>query len=480
MTSAVFIVYLEAFHAERLRADLVKERLTMPQPDLLISGGHVVTLDPGLGDLPHGDVLIRNGRIAAVGADLAARARGARVVDARGRLVMPGLVDTHRHVWQGALGGYTGQVSLSGYSGAVIAGLAPHYTPEDLYAGTLWGALQALNAGITTVADWSHNLSTPRHADANVRALHDSGIRGMFLYGGPGPDGPAFFGVPEPQHPADARRAQAEHFPDGISGRLRMGMALRGPAFTSPDATKNDFAFARELGLPISVHAGMAGFPGSLDTLDKLGLLGPDVNYVHASQLSDREFDLIAGTGGSISLCPSVDMLMALGTYPATGHALARGIAAGLGADTTTGSGTDLFTEMRLALAAERSRANAGAVSRHEAVQAVDLNQRDVLRLATLDAARVWRLDHETGSLTPGKQADVTVVDMRPPHLDGFGDPVATLVMGAGAADVETVVVGGQIVKAAGTLAGPLAERARELMHESRARLRDRIRQNAA
>jgi cytosine/adenosine deaminase-related metal-dependent hydrolase len=452
----------------------------VPQHDVLISGGHVVTLDPGIGDLPEGDVLIRDGRIAAVGAGLASRAQGARVVDASGRLVMPGLVDTHRHVWQGALGGYTGQVSLSGYSGAVIAGLAPHYTPEDLYAGTLWGALQALNAGITTVADWSHNLSTPAHADANVRALHDSGIRGVFLYGGPGPDGLAFFGVPAPAHPADARRAQAEHFAHGVTGRLRMGLALRGPAFTTPEATANDFTFARELGLPVSVHVGMAGFPGSVETLGKLGLLGPDINYVHANQLSDREFDLIAESGGSISLCPSADMLMALGTYPATGHALARGIPAGLGVDTTTGAGTDLFTEMRLALAAERSRAGAGPVSRDEAIEAVALNQRDMLQLATLGAARAWHLNHEVGSLTPGKQADVTVIDMRPPHLDGFGDPVATLVMGAGAADVETVLVGGQIVKAGGTLVGPVAERARELMHESRANLRDRTAQYAS
>jgi cytosine/adenosine deaminase-related metal-dependent hydrolase len=214
-------------------AGLAKERLIMPQPDLLISGGHVVTLDPAIGDLAEGDVLIRDGTIAAVGAGLGARAPRARVLDARGRLVLPGLVDTHRHVWQGALGGHTGQVSLSGYSSAVIAGLAPHYTPDDIYAGTLWGALQALNAGITTIADWSHNLATPRHADANVRALHDSGIRGVFLYGGPGPDGLAFFGVPAPSHPGDARRAQAEHFPDGASGRLRMGLALRGPAFTT-------------------------------------------------------------------------------------------------------------------------------------------------------------------------------------------------------------------------------------------------------
>ncbi|MDX6433573.1 MAG: 5-methylthioadenosine/S-adenosylhomocysteine deaminase, partial [Streptosporangiaceae bacterium] len=280
----------------------------MSQQELLISGGHVITLDPHVGDLPQADVLVRDGTVTQIGPDLAAHAPGARVIDARGRLVMPGLVDTHRHVWQGALGGSTGQVSLAGYSGAVIGGLAPHYHPEDIYAGTLWGALQALNAGITTIADWSHNLATPEHADANVAALHDSGIRGIFLYGGPGAEGFAFFGQPAPPHPEDARRVRAELFPNGANGRLRMGLALRGPAFTTPEATALDFAVARELDVPISVHVGMAGFPDSIETLDRLGLLGTDVNYAHANQLSDREFDLIASSGGSISLCPSVDM----------------------------------------------------------------------------------------------------------------------------------------------------------------------------
>jgi cytosine/adenosine deaminase-related metal-dependent hydrolase len=142
--------------------------------------------------------------------------------------------------------------------------------------------------------------------------------------------------------------------------------------------------------------------------------------------------------------------------------------------DTTTGTGTDLFTEMRLALAAERSRANADAVTCHEAVATVELDQRDMLHLATLGGACAWRLDHEIGTITVGKQADLAIVDMRAPHLDGFGDPVVSLVMGAGAADVETVIVGGEVVKAEGVLVGPHAEQARELMHQSRARLRMR------
>ena len=446
----------------------------MSEHNLLIRGGHVATLDPGVGDLPGGEVLVRDGRVVAVGYDLEDHAGQVRVIDARGRLIIPGMVDTHRHVWQGALGGLTGQVSLSGYSDAVIARLAPHYEAHDIYAGTLWGALQALNAGITTVADWSHNLAGPEHADANVRALTDSGIRAVFLYGGPGPEGLGFFGAHAPSHPQDARRVHEALFADGHHGRLRMGLALRGPAFTTQEATARDFAMARELGVPISIHVGMAGYPGAVRTLDELGLLGADINYAHANELTDDEYERLAATGGSISICPSIDMLMALGTYPATGRARAHGIDAGLSADTVTGTGTDLFSEMRLALAAERSRANAAAIARDEAVDLVELDQRDVLALATIDAARTWRMDGEIGSLTVGKQADIAIVDMRAPHLDGFADPVTTLVMGAGAADVETVIVAGELIKHEGSLLDPLAERARRLMRESRDRLRAR------
>jgi cytosine/adenosine deaminase-related metal-dependent hydrolase len=440
----------------------------------LIRGGHVATLDTGVGDLPGGEVLVRDGRVAAVGYGLEEHAGLVRTIDARGRLIIPGMVDTHRHVWQGALGGLTGQVSLSGYSDAVIARLAPHYEADDIYAGTLWGALQALNAGITTVADWSHNLAGPEHADANVGALTDSGIRAVFLYGGPGPEGLGFFGAHAPSHPQDARRVHDALFADGHHGRLRMGLALRGPAFTTPEATARDFAMARELGVPISIHVGMAGFTDNVRVLDKLGLLGPDVNYAHANELTDAEYDLIAASGGSISICPSVDMLMALGTYPATGQALSRGIPAGLSVDTTTGTGTDLFTEMRVALAAERSRANAGAIARGEALPSVDLDQRDMLRLATLGGARTWHLDDQIGSLTEGKQADIVIVDMRQPHLDGYDDPVTTMVMNAGPADVETVIVSGEVVKHGGHLVGPHAEHARELIGQSRSRLRSR------
>ncbi|HXM12566.1 MAG TPA: amidohydrolase family protein [Terriglobales bacterium] len=438
--------------------------------ELLLKGGLVVTVDNSLGDLPDADVLIRDGVIVEVAPGLSTSSKKAEVIDCKGRLVIPGLVDTHRHVWQGAIGAFTPQITGAGYGPAVLNGISTRYEPEDIYAGALWGALQAIDAGITTIADWAHNLRSAEHANANLRGLQESRIRGYFLYGGPGPTSD----TPNPPHPQDARRMRDEHFPKGVSGRLRMGMALRGPCFTSAERNAEDFKFARELGLPISTHVGMAGTSDAIIVLDRFGLLGPDVNYAHGNMLTDKEFDLIAQSKGTISLTPSTDMLMQFGTYPGTGRALQHGVRCGFGVDTICSCGTDLFSEMRLALAAERSRANAPALARGEQVPTVALHQRDMLRLATIDGARVWNMEKEIGSLTPGKQADVTVIDMRSPHLDGYGDSIATMVLGAGPADVETVIVGGDIVKRDGKLMGAHIGKARKLMLESRERLRAR------
>ncbi len=425
-------------------------------------------MDPDFGDQPECDVLICDGVIAEIRPGIETSTPDAQVIEAQGRLVMPGLVDTHRHVWQGAIGGFTPQMTGAGYDPAVLRGIAPRHTPEDIYAGTLWGALQALDAGVTTIGDWAHNLQSAEHADADLRGLLESGIRGYFLYGGPGPVSKDL----DPPHPIDALRMRDEQFSTGSNGRLRMGMALRGPCFTSSERNAEDFAFARELELPISVHVGMAGTADAITTLDRFGLLGSDVNYAHGNMLTDEEFDLIATSRGTLSITASTDMLMQFGTYPGTGRALERGIISGLGVDTICSAGTDLFSEMRLALAAERSRANAAALARGERVEKVDLHQRDMLRLATLEGARVWNLEDEIGTLTPRKQADITIVDMRSPHLDGFGDPVAVMVLGAGPADVETVIVGGDVVKRNGQLVGAHVERARQLMDETRDRLR--------
>lgn len=438
--------------------------------EVLLRNGYIVTMDESKGDISGADLLVRDDTIAEIGRELSASHPSAEVIDCEGRLVIPGLVDTHRHVWQGAIGAFTPQMTGAGYGPAVLTGISTSYEPDDIYAGALWGALQALDAGITTIADWAHNLRSAEHANANLRGLQESGIRGYFLYGGPGPA----TDEPNPPHPLDARRMRDEHFSNGVNGRLRMGMALRGPCFTSAERNAEDFKFARELGLPISTHVGMAGTSDAIIVLEKFGLLRSDVNYVHANMLTDKEFDLIAKSEGTISLTPSTDMLMQFGTFPATGDALQRNIRCGFGVDTICSCGTDIFSEMRLALAAERSRANASELAKGKQVPTVALHQRDMLRLATIDGARVWNLEKEIGSLTPGKQADITVIDMRKPHLDGYGDAVASMVLGAGPADVETVIVGGEIVKRNYKLVGEHVNKAHKLMVASRERLHAR------
>src|SRR6202046_2159647 len=192
----------------RRRWPLTERKGQIMARELLIKGGHVVPVDPDLGDLPAGDVLVADGLIAAVGPDLEPAPTTAEVIDAAGRLVIPGLVDTPRHVWQGAIGGYTPQITGAGDGPAVLTGIALKHSPEDVYAGTLWGALQALDAGITTIADWAHNDQSPAHADADLRGLRDSGIPGSSLSGGPAP-APR---DPTPPHPADARRMRDEYF----------------------------------------------------------------------------------------------------------------------------------------------------------------------------------------------------------------------------------------------------------------------------
>ncbi|MEO3821291.1 amidohydrolase family protein [Plantactinospora sp. B24E8] len=437
----------------------------------VIRNAHVVTLDDQLGDLPRADIAIEDGTITTIGADL--DTTGATVIDAAGKVALPGLVDSHRHVWQGAIGGAGGKVSLGGYFGIVLAGLLDRYEPADVYAGVLWGALQAINAGITTVADWSHIVTTPEHADENVRALRDSGIRALFLYGPPVGQGVMrWFHESTERHPADVRRMRNLLADD--SARVTMGLALRGPEFATPETTEYDFHLARELGVPISIHSGIPGYflkYRTIETLDRLNLLGPDVHHAHGAQFGDADLARIATTGGAITPCPTVDMSMAMGTFPVTGRALAQGLTPALATDTVAGAGTDLFSEMRVALAAERSRANAAALERDEPPATVDLDQRDVLRFATVAGAAAWGMQERIGTLSPGKRGDVILIDVDRPHLAPLNDPVTTIVLNAGPADVDTVLVDGVVVKRAGRLVGPIAERARELIADSRHRL---------
>ena len=225
--------------------------------------------------------------------------------------------------------------------------------------------------------------------------------------------------------------------------------------------------------MPISIHSGIPGYLlkyQTIDTLERLNLLGPDMHHAQG-QFSDADLARIAATGGAITPCPTIDMTMAMGTFPLVGRALEHGLVPSFGTDTVAGSGADLFSEMRLALAAERARANAAALARDEPPATVDLDQRDVLRFATAGGAAAWGMQDRIGTLRPGKRADIILIDVSQPHLAPLNEPVTTILLNAGSSDVDTVLVDGVVVKRDGRLVGPAAEQALSLIEASRSRL---------
>lgn len=429
----------------------------------LIRGGFVVSVDDQIGTVADCDILISDGTIEEVGPGLVCEAD--EVVDASGTVVAPGFVDTHRHLWQTALRGVLPCCSLGEYFGAVMGTYAPVYRAEDVYAGDLVGAYEALNAGITTIVDWCHCTNSPEHADAAIRALQETGIRSMFAYGWPG--GFEWLMGSKLDHPSDARRVRSQYFASDAQ-LLTFALALRGPALVDMEINEREFSLARELDARITVHVGMritGNATREVDLLQQAGLLGPDTTYVHCNQTSSADLRLVAESGGTVSISPYVELLMGHGE-PATGRLLECGLRPTLSVDVTTSAPGDMFTQMRVALAHERIQALPDDI---DVDFAATLSPMEVLRFATIDGATACGLAAHTGSLTPGKRADIILVRMDQINTLPVVDPVAAIVTCADTSNVDTVLVDGRIVKRNGELVGmelgrvgALAERARD------------------
>src|ERR1700722_5966133 len=414
--------------------------------NLLIRGGYVLTMDTA-GDIPGGDVYLRDGVIEAVGRNL--DVPHAEVIDAVGKIVAPGLVDTHWHLWNTLLRGMSdgrhtpNGPGRDGYF-ATCVGLGRHFLPGDSYAGTRLAAAEAIDAGITTVHDWSHNIRGLDWAEASLRALRESGLRARFSFGY------------QAGHPNDRLMALddlaglAAAWPSyDAGGRIHLGMAWRGtggsnPAMrVAPALYREEIAAARELGLPVSVHAcGPAAAAGQVATYAEEGLLGPDLQLVHLNNASAAEIALAAQAGAPVSVSPWTELQIGYG-QPVTGELLAAGVPVGLSVDTTMLSGNaDLFAVMKV------TQACANGQARHEFA----LTARDVLRLATIDGARTLGLDAVTVSPPVGKRADVIVVGLDSPSLGVFTDPARLLVTAASPRDVELVVADGMVLKRDGVI----------------------------
>jgi cytosine/adenosine deaminase-related metal-dependent hydrolase len=427
----------------------------------LIRGGHVLSVDPEVGDLPSGDVLIEDDTIAAVQPQIDA---DAEVIDASGFIVIPGFVDTHRHTWEASIRGCAPNATLDDYFVEVLDTFAPLYRAEDVYAANVAGSLECLNAGITTLVDWSHINNTPDHPDAAIRGLQETGIRAQYAYGSANTSLADYWFNSSIAIPADdVRRIKNTYF-SSDDGLLTMALATRGPGFCQDDVVKAEWGMARELGIPITVHVAMgrlAGRFGMVKQLHDLDLLGSDTTYIHCCYFSDEEWGMVRDSGGTISIAPQVEVQMGHG-WPPVVKTLEYGLRPSLSIDVVTTVPGDMFTQIRAAFGAERARKNAIFWEANEPAEGL-LTARQMLEFATINGAYVAGLEDRTGSLTPGKKADVVLIDGRALNIAPIIDPVAAVTLCADVSNVDTVIVNGEVKKRGGKLLADVDKARREV-----------------
>ncbi len=440
---------------------------------IVVRDGFVMTMDPDLGDLPRADVLIEDGAIAAVGPDLGAEE--AEVIEATGCIVMPGLIDSHRHTWEAAIRGCAPDATLDDYFGAVLDSFAPHYRAEDVYNSNLAGSLECLNAGITTLVDWSHINNTPEHPDAAIAALKETGIRAQYAYGSANTSMNDYWNGSTIAVPADDVRRIRDTYFSSDDGLLTMALATRGPTFCVDDVVRAEWHLARELNIPVTVHVAMAsaGRFGMVKHLAQLDLLYEGTTYIHSCYLSEEEWRMVADSGGTVSIAPQVEMTMGHG-WPPTGTCYQHGLRPSLSVDVVTTTPGDLFTQMRAAFAGERVQVNAVAWKDAVPIPESTVTARNMVEMATINGAHVAQVEDRTGSLAVGKQADVIVIDGTAINTTPLFDPYATVALCADVSNVRDVIVGGVVRKRDGALVGDV-DAARRKVNESRDYLVSRV-----
>lgn len=418
----------------------------------LLRNGTVLTMDPRLGIVQGGDILIENGIIAAIGPDLPAD--DAEIIDVTGQIVAPGLIDTHRHAWQTNLRAICRDWTLVDYIMGIRLGLSPQYRPEDVYLGNLLGALDALNAGVTTIMDFSHCNNTPEHPDAAIAGLREAGIRAVFGYGFYESSPLASQGFPRhADRIADFKRV-AGAWSAGPGDLLTLGVALTEHGLVPFEASVAEINAARECDALMVTHTGCIwSLPSGLEELEQAGLLGPDMVHAHCNTLTPAEWQIMARTGGKLSTSPETELNMGMGRL-AISAAIEHGIKPTLSADITSMNSGDLFTQLRMAISFKRWADTEALNLAGKDPVAVSTSTQESLEWITVNAAEALGMADQIGSLSPGKQADIIVVggpgiSQRPQIC-----PAATLVFQTSPQDVRHVLVAGEFVKRDGGLVG--------------------------
>lgn len=439
------------------RRDIVNNQTVNP-PMTLISGATILSMDDNVGNLERGDILVTGSTISAVGQNL--DAHGARIIDATNMIAMPGMVDSHRHSWEGQLRRINPNATcLDDYSNATHFSFARYYRPADMYIGNLLTALSAIDAGITTIIDNSHNSRTAAHSDAAVEALLDAGIRAIHASGAP------VAGEWNRAHwPGNWQRLQKKYFENNPESLVSLGVMAQ----LEPDL----WAEARRLGLPIVTEFFGAEMASELESLHKQGLLGPDNIFNHCTALPDQGWEILREAGVRVNVCPRSDSHYGIenGMF-AIEAARRHGIHPGLSVDNETSYSTDMFMEMRVAFYLQRVM---GMHKQHccdSEHSLTTLPAEQLLKSATIDGAACAGMQDKVGSLTPGKQADLLLINATDLNLYPDGNAFGTVVHATERSNIDTVLIGGRIVKQNGKISGVDSERLRAAIDESRTHL---------
>ena len=416
-----------------------------PARRYVIRGGAVLSMDPRVGDFAQAAVLIEGKKIVAVNPKL--EAPGAAVIDARGKIVMPGFVDTHHHQFETALRGFLADGLLTNdgkphgavnYFDYILGKFARVYRPQDVYINELFGSLSQLDAGVTTVHDISQIHHSPEHSDAAIKGLVDAGRRAAFGY---------FEGHGDKtRYPGDAARIKKQYFSsDDQLVTMIMGGEIYLPGYETA------WEIGRQLNLPIAAHVvGPLGMSETFDKLAAAGKLGPDNLFIHMTGISETGWKATKDAGAGVSIAFPIEMTMRHGMPPIV-KSLEMRIEPSLSVDVECTMTADFFTQMRSAMTLQRALVNQMAIEGRKDLPDL-LTSRDVIRFATVQGAKHLKLDHKVGSLTPGKEADILILDASAINVAPLNHVPGAVVTLMERSNVDTVIVRGKVRKWRGRL----------------------------
>lgn len=416
--------------------------IRQPKGSYLIRGGAVITVDRAIGTLPKADVLVRDGRIETVADGI--EAEGVEVIDAADMIVMPGLIDTHYHMWS-TLG--RNFVSDGGYEYFQAKwATAALYDADDFHRSVRLGLAELANSGVTTVHNWSHNNRSPAHVDAELRAHQASGLRARYAMGHIDK-----MPVDQVNRYEDMPRVREEWFadPSRLQGLVHLGVNLRGAIQSNVEVFYEEMEMMLKLGLPVAIHASQAE-PNSDDAADyeRRGFLGPNFLFCHYITATDSDREAMARTGTPLSFATLSELR--LGETGDARRALLKmreaGISVSLSSDASSLVPPNMLENMRVTW-------NLGVPWQGtDTAHLAPIGLAEIIEMATINGAKALGLGHVTGSLTPGKQADIILIRANDLNMAPMANIETAVVMGATAANVDTVMVDGRILKRAGKL----------------------------